>query len=60
MDDTLVSTFDYTLQLDNIIEILSDIQLVTHVILNVMLFVLGSAVAIGVCYFLYKAIKQLF
>lgn len=60
MDSTIPSVIDYGHQLDLIIENLDRLLYINSVLLNVTLFILGVSVAVGVCYVLYKAIKQLF
>lgn len=56
----VMEVIDYTPLLEQVVERLDNITSICGVLMNVTLFSLGVSVAIGVCYFLYKAIKQLF
>lgn len=58
-DLPIMEAIDYTHHLDVITESLDRLLYINGVLLNVTLFSMGVAVAIGVCYFLYRAIKQL-
>ena len=59
-DLPIMEAIDYTEYLEEILLHLDKLTYATGVLMNVTLFSMGVAVAIGVCYFLYKAIKQLF